>query len=297
VVTPVTDPASTSSPDDGHALFTSAVYTADAEDEVTRSAAEWLEEQARHPFIVETAGRTMELLRVQPGWSVLDAGCGTGVLLSTLADATGTAGRVTGLDRSAPFLARARARIDELGLSDRVDLVQGDVTAMPFADGTFDAVHTERVLMHLDEPDDAIRELIRVTRPGGTVLCAEVFPAGVEIDHPDQEVMQRLNLALVSDLRNPRMGIELRRRFVHAGLSDVTGVGTVFFESHVDDDEVAETHERGRQLVERGEVDAERMERALLDFDAANDGGYHSAMAIIFVVRGTIPAVDPISRE
>jgi ubiquinone/menaquinone biosynthesis C-methylase UbiE len=289
----VTDPAPPDSPDAGHALFTSAIYTADAEDEVIRSAAEWLEEQARHPFIMETARRTMELLQIQPGSTILDAGCGTGVLLPTLADATGPAGRVTGLDRSAHFLARARVRIDELGLAARVDLVQGDVTALPFPGGAFDAVHAERVLMHLDEPGDAIRELIRVTRPGGTVLCAEVFPAGVEIDHPDQEVMRRLNAAVVSDLRNPQMGIELRRRFVQAGLVDVTGVGTVFFETHVDDDEVAEIHERGRQLVERGEVEAERMERALRTFDAANVGGYHTGMAIMFVVRGTVSAADP----
>jgi ubiquinone/menaquinone biosynthesis C-methylase UbiE len=288
----VTDPATTGS-DASHALFTSAVYTADSEDEVTRSAAEWLEEQGRHPFILETARVTMELLRVEPGSSILDAGCGTGVLLPRLADAVGPTGRVTGLDRSTSFLARAQARLDELGLGERVDLVHGDVTAMPFPDGAFDAVHTERVLMHLDEPDDAIRELIRVTRPGGTVLSAEVFPGGVEIDHPDQEVMRRLNTALVSDLRNPQMGIQLRRRFIHAGLVDVTGAGTVFFETHLDDDEVAEFHERGRRLVERGEVEAERMERALRHVVAANDGGYHTGMAIMFVVRGTVPATDP----
>ena len=217
----MTDPTPTGPPGATHTLYTSSIYTADTEDEAVRSAAAWLEEQARHPFIVETARLTMELLQLRPGSSILDAGCGTGVLIPRLAEAVGPVGRVTALDRSGPFLARAHARIDGLGLAERVDLVQGDVTALPFPDATFDAVHMERVLMHLDEPGDAIRELIRVTRPGGTVLCAEPFPSGIEIDHPDQELMRGLNRAMVGDLRNPYMGIELRRRFLQAGLVDV----------------------------------------------------------------------------
>src|SRR5690348_2950686 len=68
---------------------------------------------------------------VRPGDRVLDAACGTGDL--ALADLRAGAERVTGLDFSARMLARARRK------SAVVEWVQGDLLALPFADGTFDA--------------------------------------------------------------------------------------------------------------------------------------------------------------
>ncbi len=97
-----------------------------------------------------------ELVR---GRDVLEAGCGTGLILERLAHHAST---VRGFDLSPGMLARARAR----GL----DVTLGDVTAVPFADESFDVVCSFKVLAHVSEIGRALSELARVTRPGGQLV-------------------------------------------------------------------------------------------------------------------------------
>jgi SAM-dependent methyltransferase len=90
---------------------------------------------------------------------LLEAGCGTGLLLGRFA---ARADRAVGLDLSAGMLSRARGR----GL----DVVQGDLRHLPFADASFDVTCAFKVLAHVPERDAAVAELARVTRPGGTLF-------------------------------------------------------------------------------------------------------------------------------
>ncbi len=90
---------------------------------------------------------------------VLEAGCGTGLLLSRI---DRVASRAVGVDLSAGMLSRARDR----GLT----VVQGSITALPFADASFDTVCSFKVLAHVPDIDRALRELARVTRPGGHLV-------------------------------------------------------------------------------------------------------------------------------
>jgi len=99
-------------------------------------------------------------LRYGRGAEVLEAGCGTGLLLARIAS---FALRARGVDLSAGMLAKARAR----GL----DVVQGSVTALPYADCSFDLVCSFKVLAHVADIRRALAEMARVTRPGGTVLA------------------------------------------------------------------------------------------------------------------------------
>lgn len=92
---------------------------------------------------------------------LLDVGCGTGGMLSTLA----RYGEVTGLDYSADALRFARER-------HHAALTRGTVSRLPFVNESFDLVTSFDVLYHLDVSDDvqALREIARVLRPGGTLL-------------------------------------------------------------------------------------------------------------------------------
>jgi ubiquinone/menaquinone biosynthesis C-methylase UbiE len=94
------------------------------------------------------------------GADVLEAGCGTGLLLERIA---GFAARARGVDLSAGMLARARAR----GL----EVVQGSVTALPYAAESFDLCCSFKVLAHVADIRGALSEMARVTRPGGFVLA------------------------------------------------------------------------------------------------------------------------------
>lgn len=286
----MTDRPPTGTPDPGYVTYTSAAYAAESATEVEEGAAAWLEEQARMPFIREVSRRTFELMDLHEGQSVLDVGCGTGVMLPELAEAVGATGSVIGLDHAAAFLARAHRRLRDAGLDDRVRLVHGDATALPFAGGSFDATHSERVLMHLPDPDAAIREMVRVTRPGGRVVYAEVDTRAAEIDHPDRELIEQLMQNAASQIRNPAIGIELRRRLIEAGLDEVTAVAIGDVEIRIDDDEIEEFRRQGGVLADRGVVQRDRVEAAIDHLVRTNDAGTYTGLAVMFVAAGTVPA-------
>ena len=108
---------------------------------------------------------------VRPGDRVLDACCGTGDL--TVADAR-AGGHVTGLDFSERMLDRARRKAPEL------EWVQGDLLALPFEDGSFDAATVGFGVRNVEDLPAAVRELRRVLRPGGRLGVLEITrPAGV----------------------------------------------------------------------------------------------------------------------
>lgn len=90
---------------------------------------------------------------------VLEAGCGTGLLLERV---DRIASYAVGVDLSRGMLGRAHAR----GLR----VVQGSVTALPFADASFDTVYSMKVLAHVPEIDRALSEMARVTRRGGHLV-------------------------------------------------------------------------------------------------------------------------------
>jgi demethylmenaquinone methyltransferase/2-methoxy-6-polyprenyl-1,4-benzoquinol methylase len=108
---------------------------------------------------------------VRDGDRVLDACCGTGDLAI---EAYGRGARVTGLDFSESMLARARRK------ERAIEWIRGDVLALPFDDGAFDAVTVGFGVRNVADLDAALRELRRVLRPGGRIGILELTtPRGV----------------------------------------------------------------------------------------------------------------------
>ncbi len=93
------------------------------------------------------------------GREVLEVGCGTGLLLETIA---GFASRAVGVDLSPGMLEHARTR----GL----DVKEASATDLPFEDASFDVVCSFKVLAHVREIRAAMDEMLRVTKPGGTLV-------------------------------------------------------------------------------------------------------------------------------
>jgi SAM-dependent methyltransferase len=99
--------------------------------------------------------------------TILDVGCGTGSLTLALADVAPQA-RVTGIDTSPAFVAYARSRASDARLS----FQQGDATALPYEDRSFDAALSLLVLNFIREFERAAREMVRVTKPHGVVAAS-----------------------------------------------------------------------------------------------------------------------------
>ena len=111
----------------------------------------------------------------------LDSGTGTGALAFALSELVR---EVVGVDVDPELLDEARKR--SAGKAN-VEFLEADATALPFADGEFDLAGSLRTLHHLPRPELAVAELVRVTRPGGTVLVVDqVAPidplAGLALD-------------------------------------------------------------------------------------------------------------------
>jgi demethylmenaquinone methyltransferase/2-methoxy-6-polyprenyl-1,4-benzoquinol methylase len=109
---------------------------------------------------------------VRPGDVVLDGACGTGDL--ALGAVKAGAAQVTGLDFSERMLDRARRK------SAQIEWIQGDLLALPFADGSFDAATVGFGVRNVSDLDQSLAELRRVLRPGGRLGILEItHPRGV----------------------------------------------------------------------------------------------------------------------
>jgi ubiquinone/menaquinone biosynthesis C-methylase UbiE len=102
----------------------------------------------------------LELVGPPAGLSILDVGCGDAKLAVALA---GQGAAVTGVDADPRMLAAGRARARASGVAP--ELMQGDIRALPFADGSFDIVLAVTVLCFVADAARAVREMARVLRP------------------------------------------------------------------------------------------------------------------------------------
>ena len=112
--------------------------------------------------------KSAEAASVKPGDSVLDVGCGTGVLSREVADRAGSDGRVFGLDVNEDMLALTRRICPD------IDWHQGDAGELPFDDTSFEAVVSQFALMFVPDQMAALQEMWRVLASGGR-LAATVW--------------------------------------------------------------------------------------------------------------------------
>src|SRR5690242_11979728 len=108
--------------------------------------------------------------------TILDVACGPGLLACAFAR---TARHVTGVDLTPAMIERARALQRSEGLAN-LSWQVGDVTSLPFPDGSFSLAFTRYSFHHLLDPADVLAEMVRVTRPGGRVVVADVYTSGPE---------------------------------------------------------------------------------------------------------------------
>ncbi|NNG34228.1 methyltransferase domain-containing protein [Nakamurella aerolata] len=166
---------------------------------------------------------------LRAGHRVLDVGSGAGTITADLARLVAP-GVVTALESDPEALRLTASELAAHNL-ESVELVVGDVHRLPFDDDEFDVVHAHQVLQHVADPVQALREMARVTRPGGIVAARDADYAGFtwypELPELDRwrELYRRLARANAGE---PEAGRRLLAWAHAAGLGAVTATASVW---------------------------------------------------------------------
>lgn len=240
-----------------------------------------------------SGGKRLSYARMQAaaGASVLDVGCGPATDTLPLAELVGAAGRVAGVDQDAAMVAEADRRAAAAGVEDRVEHHVADATALPFADGRFDAVRCERLFMHLTDPEGALREMIRVARPGGRVVVMDTDWGTRSVDTPEMELERRMARVLAERcLVNGYSGRRLYGMMIRAGIADpavdvvplhVTDYGLWRLLSRLD--------LAGEIAVRDGVMTADEVRRLDESWRAQGEAGTFFALTNMVMVTGVKP--------
>ena len=169
----------------------------------------------------EVAECSAEALRISSGQSVLEIGCGSGVFMPRLAEAVGPGGKVFGIDAAPALVDAARRR---MAATPWVKVEQADAYHLPYPNDTFDVAHCERVLIHLEHPRLALREMARVVKPDGWIVAAEPDWGGLQLAASDPVAATTLLQGWLRGLTQPRLGLELYGHLADVGLADLAAM-------------------------------------------------------------------------
>jgi SAM-dependent methyltransferase len=180
-------------------------------DQFTKQATPFAEMPAHSDAAITALIRTAA--RVGPGSAVLDVACGPGLVALALAE---SAGHVTGIDLTPAMLEKARELQRQRGRSN-LSWQLGRADALPYPDASFDAVVTRYSFHHFTGPAAALAEMVRVCRPGGRAVVADVYTTTPE-QAAEYDRLERLRDP--SHVHALRLD-ELRALARGAGLADV----------------------------------------------------------------------------
>jgi len=127
--------------------------------------------QVLHNVYGPGARRVLLGAGIKSGMRVADLGCGVGMTTALLAELVGPTGEVVGVDFSAAQLAQAE-ELTSQGLSN-VKFIEASATDTGLPYGSFDFVYSRFLLIHLTEPVEALREMHRLLKPGGILVCED----------------------------------------------------------------------------------------------------------------------------
>jgi SAM-dependent methyltransferase len=171
------------------------------------------------------ARRCLEIIGVGPGWRCMDVGAGAGAIVRWLAERVGPTGHVVAVDVNPRYLG-------DLCLPN-VEVRQCDITLDDVEPQSYDLVHCRFVLMHLDDPADALLRMTSALRPGGWLVAADPdndVAGSVDPDHPLSEIFdscyrKRVDFASAAKIADFRFGKVLCRYMEELGLLELSNEG------------------------------------------------------------------------
>jgi ubiquinone/menaquinone biosynthesis C-methylase UbiE len=230
--------------------------------------------------------RILAALGLAPGMRALDVGCGTGDDVRAMAAVVGTGGHVVGVDVSEQLVAEARRRA--AGGPANVEFRAGDAHTLPFADGSFDVVRTERVLQHVADPARVVAEMARLARPGGRVAAGEPDWETLVIDGSERSLVRRILNFRGDQTRHAWIGRRLPALFRDAGLADIgVSAETLMVSDWALADAMWELRTSAGAAARAGAVTADEAARFVADLERAAAAGRFFGAVTGFVAVGT----------
>jgi ubiquinone/menaquinone biosynthesis C-methylase UbiE len=196
-----------------------AVYTHGHHESVLRS----------HTWRTAANSAAYLLDSLKPHMRILDIGCGPGTITADLAERVPD-GQVTGVDHAPGILDQARQVAAGRGLRN-VEFAVADVHALEYPDDTFCVVHAHQVLQHVGDPVQALREMYRVTKPGGFIAVRDADFSSMTWYPSAQGMDDWLDLYLRVARANggePDAGRRLKSWALAAGIQDITATSSTW---------------------------------------------------------------------
>jgi ubiquinone/menaquinone biosynthesis C-methylase UbiE len=144
--------------------------TPQLDEETLAAIATRLEGRARHPFFIDSIAEYLNALAMSGTESVLDLGCGTGVVARALAKRLGSRASVTAIDISANLIDVGRRLAREEGVEQCIDFLTGDAHKLGLPSEGFDVVVMHTLMIHVVDPATVLAEARRLLRPGGRLV-------------------------------------------------------------------------------------------------------------------------------
>lgn len=235
---------------------------------------------------------TFALMRFGAGDSAADVGCGTGEDARHISDIVGKTGRVVGFDISEAMLNEARNRHG--ATTPNLQFVQSAADDLKAPSADFDAIRADRVLTHVPDTAAALREMIRVVKPGGRVVVSEPDMLGCWVNNAHYATSTRILQGIAHSCASPFAARELYHNFRDAGLVDVRLIlRSVALTDPQSADNILRFGTAIETMIEKGKLDAGEARLWLADFEERRRSGRFLGGATIFMVAG----VKPVGKD
>jgi ubiquinone/menaquinone biosynthesis C-methylase UbiE len=253
--------------------------TASAPTVFNAKAAAQLERMYSSPQVVAQRRQFRAVLAARPGETGLDVGCGLAHLALELAADVAPSGRIIALDNSEHMVGEATARVAAAGLTNAVDVRQGDATALHLPDASVDFVVAAQVYSYVPDVTRALAEAARVLKPGGRLAVLETDWDLCTYESADPTLGRRMLDERARHFAHPHLPRQLHRLMRAAGLPLVRCEAVPIVETRFD----PESFGAGllpvlRSAAKRAGLDAAAVDRWVADIESRTaDGEYFFA--------------------